>query len=233
LDPDGEPGQPPPPAGLVLIAPKGDQVVAQVGNDLYSIVVPRVGGAVPTVSVAGGAGVPVKKLTDIGGEFPAWSADGRTIHWAIGNAFLSYNLDRAKVVEDSMKAVERVKADSTRRAQARADTLKTLGAQVDSLKKANAAVPDSLQRRLDGFKADSTRADSLKKAAEKAKTDSTKLASARADSLKLNAQADSLKKAGAQVPDSIQARITALRADSRPWRRRRMRSPATRPTKSA
>ena len=211
---EAEPGQPPPPAGLILIAPKGDQAVAQVGSDIYSVTVPKVGGPVPTISVAGGS-VPVKKLTDIGGEFPSWGSDGRTIHWAIGNAFLSYNLDRAKAVEDSTKAADKVKADSTRRAQARTDSLKTLNARADSLKKANAAVPDSLQSRIDVLKADSAKTDSIKKAVEKAKADSTKRVQAQADSLKsLSAKADSLKKAGAAVPDSIQARIKALRTDS-------------------
>jgi len=118
-------------------------------------------------------------------------------------------------VEDSLKVIERAKADSTRRAGARADTLKTLGARVDSLTKANAAVPDSLKTRLDFFKADSSRTDSVKKAADKAKADSTKLAAARTDSLKkLNARVDSLKKAGAKVPDSLTARLAYLREDS-------------------
>src|ERR1044071_1680546 len=62
-----EPSQPPPPAGIVLMAPQGDQAVAQVGNDIYSVTVPRAGGPVPPISVASGP-VPVKKLTDIGGE---------------------------------------------------------------------------------------------------------------------------------------------------------------------
>src|SRR4026209_574165 len=176
VDPPAE-ANPPPPAGLILIAPKGDLAVAPVGNDIYSVTVPRVGGAVPTISVAGSS-VPVKKLTDIGGEFPTWASDGRTIHWAIGNAFMSYNLDRAKVVEDSLQAVDKAKADSTRQAQGRADSLKTLNARADSLKKANAAVPDSLQSRINALKADSAKVDSLKKATDKAKADSTKRAQA-------------------------------------------------------
>ena len=220
---------PPPPAGIVLMAPKGDMAVAQVGNDIYTVTVPKVGGAVPTVLVVG-ATVPVKKLTDIGGEFPSWSADGRTIHWAIGNAFMSYNLDRAKVVEDSMKAVDRAKADSTRQAQGRADSLKMLNTKADSLKKANAPVPDSIQSRLTALKADSAHADSLKKTADKAKADSTKRVAAQADSLKLlSAKADSLKKAGAAVPDSIAARITVLRADSTALAKKRDEKPGYKP----
>ena len=224
-----EPGQPPPPAGIVLMAPRGDQAVAQVGNDIYSVTVPRVGGPVPTIAVASGP-VPVKKLTDIGGEFPSWSSDGRTIHWAIGNAFLSYNLDRAKVVEDSLKAIEKQKADSTRRAAARADTLKTLGARADSLKKANAPVPDSIQTRVDLLKADSAKTDSARKAADKAKADSTKREKSVADSLKLlSTRADSLKKAGATVPDSITKRMDALRADSTAIAKKKEEKPGYKP----
>src|SRR6185436_13195662 len=114
-----------------------------------------------------------------------------------------------------LKLMDRAKADSTRRAAARADSLKALHASSDSITKAGGPVPDSIRSRIDMLKADSAHADSAKKNAEKAKTDSTKLAAARTDSLKtLNARADSIKKAGGTVPDSIQSKIAALRADS-------------------
>jgi Tol biopolymer transport system component len=216
-EPDGPPregAQGPPPAGLVLMAPKGDLALVQAGTDVYTVTVPQVGGPVPSTSVSGGP-VPIKRLTDIGGEFPSWGATGRMVHWGMGNAFVSYDLDKAKVVEDSLKVIDRAKADSTRRAGARADSLKTLQATADSLRKASAAVPDSIQSRINTFKADSAHADSAKKSVDKAKADSTKLAAARTDSLKmLNARADSIKKAGGTVPDSIQSKILALRADS-------------------
>ena len=224
-----EGAQGPPAAAVVLMAPKGDLALVRAGTDIYTVTVPRVGGPVPSVSVSGGP-VPVKKLTDIGGEFPSWGSDGRTVHWAIGNAFVTYNLDRAKVVEDSLKAIERAKADSTRRAAGRADSLKTLNARADSLTKASAAVPDSLRSRIVVLKADSARTDSAKKAADKAKADSTKLATARADSLKtLSAKSDSLKKAGASVPDSITSRIALLRADSTQLAKKRDEKPGYKP----
>ena len=96
----------PPPASEVMMAPRGDRALAQVGNDLYVVTVPYLGGPTPTVSVANpaSAAFPARRLTDIGGEFPAWSADGKTVHWAIGNAFVSFDLDRAKAVDDSIKA---------------------------------------------------------------------------------------------------------------------------------
>jgi hypothetical protein len=62
------------------------------------------------------AAFPVKKLTDIGGEFPIWSADGTSVHWAIGNAYVTYDLDRAKFMDDSLKSSSRAKADSIRNA---------------------------------------------------------------------------------------------------------------------
>jgi imidazolonepropionase-like amidohydrolase/Tol biopolymer transport system component len=193
-----EQGPMPMPAGIILMAPKGDQALAQVGMDVYAITVPSVGGAAPTVSVMGGGPVPVKKLNEVGGEFASWGADGRTVHWAIGNAFFSYNLDRAKVVEDSLKAVERAKADSTRKAGALADSLKKSQAQVDSLTKANAAVPDSIKTLLESLKARSPKVDSTKAITDSAaaKVDSTK---AKADSAKAKAdtskaKADSTKK---------------------------------------
>ena len=178
----------PPPAGLVMIAPKGDQAFAQVGMDIYAVTVPKVGGPPPSISVANpsGAPVPLRKLTDIGGEFPSWSADGRKVFFAIGNALATYDLDRAKFIDDSTKAAGRARADSAARAKAVVDTLKSVRALVDSLTKAKATVPDSLKRRLNGLRADSVklRADSLL---------------ARADSLRLKA-------------DSIRAKVDSIRA---------------------
>ncbi len=182
---DLEPAPQAPPAGIILMAPRGDMALAQVGNDVYTVQVPVTGGAVPTVSVAQvqGGPVPVRKLNDVAAEFPVWGADGRTIHWALGNALFSYNLDRAKGVEDSLKAVEKAKADSTKRATAAADSLKKLQTRSDSLTKANAAVPDSIRVTLEGLKARAT-ADSIVKA--------------RADSVKKAEAADTTKKKPAE-----------------------------------
>ena len=110
---------PPPPASLVLMAPAGDQALAQVGLDLYVVTVPLVGGETPTISVASpdNAAFPVRRLTDVGGQFPAWSADGRKVHWSIGNAHFVYDLDRAKAFDDSV-----ARARMARPAGARPDT---------------------------------------------------------------------------------------------------------------
>ncbi|MBL8988600.1 MAG: PD40 domain-containing protein [Gemmatimonadetes bacterium] len=103
-----------PRADVIRMAPKGDLALAAFGNDVYVVRVPQIGGAVPTVSVAkmDSSATRSLKLTDIGGEFPTWSADGRTIHWSIGNAFVSYDVERGLAVDDSLKAAG---ADTTTR----------------------------------------------------------------------------------------------------------------------
>jgi Tol biopolymer transport system component len=104
-------------AGFVMMSPRGDQALAQVNRDFYLVAVPRTGGEVPVVVVTkpDSAAVPVRRLSDIGGEFPAWGADGRTVHWSIGNAFVTYRLDRAAAVDDSLR---RTRADSAARVAA-------------------------------------------------------------------------------------------------------------------
>ena len=101
-------GGDPAPAALVLMAPAGDRALAQVRLDLYTLAVPYVGGETPVVSVADPerASVPVRKLTEVGGQFPAWSADGRRAHWSIGNAHFIYDLDDAETAEEAARAAE-------------------------------------------------------------------------------------------------------------------------------
>ncbi len=96
----------PPRASVVLMAPAGDRALAQVVNDLYVVTVPYIGGETPTISVANpeNAAFPVRKVTVIGGQFPAWSSDGQRVHWSMGKAHFVYDLDDAKAFEDSVKA---------------------------------------------------------------------------------------------------------------------------------
>jgi Tol biopolymer transport system component/imidazolonepropionase-like amidohydrolase len=110
-------------ASTILMAPEGDQALALVGNDLYVVTVPVVGGEVPTVSVGNpdNAAFPVRRLTEIGGQFPAWANDARHVHWSIGNAHIVYDLDRAKAFEDSVAAAKRA-ADAAAPDSAAADT---------------------------------------------------------------------------------------------------------------
>lgn len=99
-------------AGPVYMAPQGDLALAQSGNDLYVVTVPRVGGDVPTVSV-GSPSFPVTRLTsDLGGEFAAWESNGRRVRWSIANAHFVYDLDRKEAVDDSLAAIREAEAEA-------------------------------------------------------------------------------------------------------------------------
>ena len=106
-----EPGLQGPPAQLVMMSPQGDLALAQIGGDFYTVVVPP-RGTQATVNVAepNAATFPVRKLTDIGGQFPAWSGNGRRVHWSIGNAHVVYDLDAATARDAAIAAARR---DST------------------------------------------------------------------------------------------------------------------------
>jgi Tol biopolymer transport system component len=95
-------------ADHIRMAPEGDRAVAEVGWQLYSVTVPYVGGETPTVSVTdpGSAPVPVVRLTEVGGEFPRWASTGAHVHWSLGAHHFVYDLERAKVVRDSLEAAK-------------------------------------------------------------------------------------------------------------------------------
>jgi imidazolonepropionase-like amidohydrolase len=126
------------------MAPRGDQAIAHVGMDIYVVTVPQVGATPPTVSVAApaNAAVPVRKLNEIGGEFPTFTADGRKVMWALGNALWTYDLDRTKAVDDSLKTDAKAKAAAHRDSVARGDTARTGAAKPDSAAKADTSKKD-------------------------------------------------------------------------------------------
>ncbi len=106
-------------ADVVLMSPGGDRAVAQVHNDLYVVTVPMIGGDAPTISVANpeSAAFPTRRLTDIGGQFPAWEGDGRKVHWSVGNVHFVYDLDAARAHDDSVAAAKKAAgADSAQAA---------------------------------------------------------------------------------------------------------------------
>jgi imidazolonepropionase-like amidohydrolase/Tol biopolymer transport system component len=110
------------PAAVIRMAPAGDQALAQIANDLYVVPVPFTGDA-PSISLAdpNSAEFPARRLTDVGAQFPAWSSDGKRVHWSIGNAHFVYDLDRARQYDDSVAAARRARGD-TAGAPARTDT---------------------------------------------------------------------------------------------------------------
>jgi imidazolonepropionase-like amidohydrolase/Tol biopolymer transport system component len=129
-------------ASSILMAPMGDQALVQIVNDLYVVTVPYVGGETPTITVGtpDNAQFPARKLTVIGGQFPAWGGDGRTVHWSVGNAHVVYDLDAARAFDDSVKAAARASASAD---TAAADTT-AMGSKKDDKKKY-----EPLERRIE------------------------------------------------------------------------------------
>jgi imidazolonepropionase-like amidohydrolase/Tol biopolymer transport system component len=122
-----EPQKTPSNAALVLMAPEGDQALAKINNELYVVTVPVTGGEVPKISVAEAdkAQFPARKLTKLGGEFPTWSSNAKTVYFSLGNAFFTYNIDSAKTKEDELKkkkaAEEKAKEEKAKQDEKKKD----------------------------------------------------------------------------------------------------------------
>ncbi len=96
-------------ASWIRMAPEGDQALAQISTDLFVVTVPQVGGDAPIITVGGSSSAfPNTKLTDIGGQFPAWSWDASRVHWSIGNAHVIYDFEEEKAYKDSVEAAKEI-----------------------------------------------------------------------------------------------------------------------------
>jgi Tol biopolymer transport system component len=104
-----EPQNMPTPADVITMAPVGDKALAQVNNNVYVVTIPEPG-KMTSINVGdpGSSNFPARQLTEIGGEWPAWEADGKNVHWSLGNGHWVYNIERSKFVEDSVKAAKKV-----------------------------------------------------------------------------------------------------------------------------
>jgi Tol biopolymer transport system component/imidazolonepropionase-like amidohydrolase len=123
-------------ASWITMSPSGVWAIAQVNNNIYVVTIPKTG-KTDEISVASAddAQFPARKLTDIGGEFPFWQADGKTVHWSLGSTHFSYDVERAQFFNDSLK--EAKKAEDKRAADsiARLNADSSLKRTADSLKK--------------------------------------------------------------------------------------------------
>lgn len=97
----------------IRIAPDGKMALAKINNDIYTVTVPKYG-KTPTISVARAesASFPAVKLTKLGGEFPAWSADSKYVHWSLGASHFRYDLAAGAHFRDSLKAAEKAEKEN-------------------------------------------------------------------------------------------------------------------------
>ncbi|SHO61672.1 amidohydrolase family protein [Algoriphagus zhangzhouensis] len=160
-----EPQMRPSSASTILMAPEGNLALAQVNNNIYVVTIPTAG-KTPSINVGNpdASNFPSRQLTEIGGEWPAWEADGKKVHWSLGNGHWVYDVDRAVFVEDSVKAAKKAKM------LADADSVATLKAQGEDAVKLADSLAKAEKKRIDSlFKADKelAKADSIGKAKKK------------------------------------------------------------------
>jgi Tol biopolymer transport system component len=91
-DPDKPDGAP---ADDIRISPDGKWALAQVSNQVYLLAVPRVGGETVTVDVSKSP-VPLRKITDVGGDYMGFADGGKTLTWAEGATFFRLPLDQVE-----------------------------------------------------------------------------------------------------------------------------------------
>lgn len=77
------------PADDLRLSPDGKWVLAQMAQQLHLLAMPDTPGL--TIDLAAPP-VPHRKLTAVGADFLQWSADGRTVGWAIGSTWFRRSL---------------------------------------------------------------------------------------------------------------------------------------------
>jgi Tol biopolymer transport system component len=129
-------------AGLITMAPTGDRALTQINNEIYVVTIPKTG-KLYTISVSNPAEseFPARKLTELGGEFPSWEMDGKTVHWSLGSTHFTYDVEKAQAFDDSVSAAKKIQDKKTADSIARLIADPILKKSADSLKK----IADSLK----------------------------------------------------------------------------------------
>jgi imidazolonepropionase-like amidohydrolase len=85
---------PPALADEILMSPDGTRALALVNAQAWLIDIPPTGQRLPTLFLPpnGPAAVPAKRLTTVGADFIEWGADGKTVPWAIGGSFHTWDV---------------------------------------------------------------------------------------------------------------------------------------------
>jgi len=108
------------PAADVRISPNGEWALAQVSNQVYLLAVPHLGGDPTTVDVFKSP-VPIRRITEVGGDYMGWADGGKTVTWAEGSTFFRIPLDKIefeppKKAEDDTSSTDQSKSDEPKQA---------------------------------------------------------------------------------------------------------------------
>jgi Tol biopolymer transport system component len=83
------PGPNPPNADDIKVSPDGQRAFVNLQNKHYLVTIPKAGRETVTVNItqSGQSSMPVKKMSPEGGDYLAWSADGKWVTWSWGAKF--------------------------------------------------------------------------------------------------------------------------------------------------
>ncbi|RYG23143.1 amidohydrolase [bacterium] len=101
-------------AGDIRVSPDGGSAFLEVDGQLHLATLPMTGEPI-TIPVSGGpSSVPIKKLSTMGGDYLAWTPDGKSVTWAQGAKFYRMALaDEKPTVTDVKLEMPRAKPDGT------------------------------------------------------------------------------------------------------------------------
>lgn len=101
-------------AGDIRVSPDGSAAFLEVDGQLHLATLPMTGEPI-TIPVSGGpSSVPIKKLSTTGGDYLAWTPDGKSVTWAQGAKFYRMALaDEKPTAIDVKLEMPRAKADGT------------------------------------------------------------------------------------------------------------------------
>ncbi|MBI3653416.1 MAG: PD40 domain-containing protein [Acidobacteria bacterium] len=92
-------GEPPNPANasVIKISPDGNRAFVDLQGKHFLLTLPKAGKETVNISLASpNSSVPVKKMSAEGGDFLAWSGDGKTVSWSWGTKFFRQDITADK-----------------------------------------------------------------------------------------------------------------------------------------
>jgi len=89
-------GPTPPAANDYRVSPDGQRAFVDVQNKHFLVTIPKSGKETVTISVAGQSSMPVKKMSVDGGDYIAWSNDGKWVTWSWGSRFFRQDISADK-----------------------------------------------------------------------------------------------------------------------------------------
>ena len=100
-------GNPQPPAANdYRVSRDGNRAFVDVQNKHFLVTIPKSGKETTTISVAGQSSMPVKKMSVDGGDYIAWSNDGKWVTWSWGSKFYRQDVttDKPEVTDITIEA---------------------------------------------------------------------------------------------------------------------------------